>query len=49
MAGFVGKQHEMFIAVMGGKYPPPMGAVLASTVPGEKAVLDLGPGVDAGT
>ncbi|RXW21693.1 hypothetical protein EST38_g4160 [Candolleomyces aberdarensis] len=38
------KQHEMFIAVMGGKYPPPMGAVLASTVPGEKAVLDLGAG-----
>ncbi|KAJ2920118.1 hypothetical protein MD484_g263, partial [Candolleomyces efflorescens] len=38
------KQHEMFIAVMGGKYPPMMGSVLASTVPGEKAVLDLGAG-----
>ncbi|RXW17228.1 hypothetical protein EST38_g8626 [Candolleomyces aberdarensis] len=39
------KQHQMFIGVMGGKYPPPMGPILQnSTTQGEKRVLDLGAG-----
>ncbi|KAJ2931107.1 hypothetical protein H1R20_g5984, partial [Candolleomyces eurysporus] len=39
------KQHQMFIGVMGGKYPPPMGPILqGSTTQGEKRVLDLGAG-----
>ncbi|EPQ60115.1 S-adenosyl-L-methionine-dependent methyltransferase [Gloeophyllum trabeum ATCC 11539] len=39
------KQHQMFIEVMGGKYPPPMDEVLTEDGSGEtKACLDLGCG-----
>ncbi|KAF9486357.1 S-adenosyl-L-methionine-dependent methyltransferase [Pholiota conissans] len=39
------KQHVLLADVMGGKYAPPMAAVMANDVPGEtKAVLDLGCG-----
>ncbi|TEB26001.1 S-adenosyl-L-methionine-dependent methyltransferase [Coprinellus micaceus] len=38
------KQHHMLISIMRAKYPPFMERVLASTIPGEKRVLDLGCG-----
>jgi hypothetical protein len=39
------KQHEMLLDIMGGKYVPPMAAVMADDTPGEKkACLDLGCG-----
>ncbi|KZT27548.1 S-adenosyl-L-methionine-dependent methyltransferase [Neolentinus lepideus HHB14362 ss-1] len=39
------KQHQMFIEVMGGKYPPPMDEVLAEDGSGQtKACIDLGCG-----
>jgi tRNA1(Val) A37 N6-methylase TrmN6 len=34
----------MLISIMRAKYPPGMERVLASTIPGEKRVLDLGCG-----
>jgi hypothetical protein len=41
------KQHLMNIDMIGAKYPPLMGPVLQSTIPGEKKVLDLGCGSGA--
>jgi hypothetical protein len=41
------KQHLMNIDMIGAKYPPPMGPVLQSNIPGEKKVLDLGCGSGA--
>lgn len=41
---FTEKQHQMFINIMGAKYPPQMRSVMESTIPGEKKVLDLGCG-----
>ena len=39
------KQHAMLLDIMGGKYVPPMAAVMADDTPGEtKACLDLGCG-----
>ncbi|KAJ3549831.1 hypothetical protein NMY22_g744 [Coprinellus aureogranulatus] len=41
------KQHIMHIEMIGAKYPPPMGPVMQSTIPGDKKVLDLGCGSGA--